>query len=100
MGWQNAYETAVIDNKHIVIGSMNWTKAGVTKNDENTLIIKNDIENSKYLTNHFNEMWTSIPNKWLVQDPEAESLDSVNSCFDGSDNDFDEMTDGNDSKCI
>ena len=93
-------KTAVIDNKHIVIGSMNWTKAGVTKNDENTLIIKNDIENSKYLTNHFNEMWTSIPNKWLVQDPEAESLDSVNSCFDGIDNDFDEMTDGNDSKCL
>ena len=44
-------------------------------------------------------MWTSIPNKWLVQDPEAESLDSVNSCFDGSDNDFDEMIDGYDSEC-
>ena len=96
-------KSAIIDKKNIIVGSMNWTNAGsgegVTKNDENTLIIKNDIENSKYLTNHFNEMWTSIPNKWLVQDPEAESLESVNSCFDGSDNDFDEMIDGYDSEC-
>ena len=59
-----------------------------------------DIENSKYLTNHFNEMWHSIPNKWLNSDTQAESKDSINSCYDGIDNDFDEMTDGNDSKCI
>lgn len=92
-------KTAVIDDKHIVIGSMNWTKAGVTKNDENTLIIKNASQKSMQLTTFFNEMWNSIPDKWLYSDPEAESTDSINSCYDGIDNDFNDKVDSNDNKC-
>ena len=93
-------KTAIIDQKHIIIGSMNWTKAGVTKNDENTLIIKNSSSKGLQLTNFFNEMWLSIPDKWLDEDTKAESHDSINSCTDGIDNDFDKLIDNKDIKCL
>ena len=93
-------KTAIIDQKHIIIGSMNWTKAGVTKNDENTLIIKNSSSKGLQLTNFFNDMWLSIPDKWLDEDTKAESHDSINSCTDGIDNDFDKLIDNKDIKCL
>ena len=30
-------KSAIIDGKHLILGSMNWTSAGESKNDENTL---------------------------------------------------------------
>ena len=40
-------KAALIDKKHIIIGSMNWTSAGESKNDENTLVVLNDSINGK-----------------------------------------------------
>ena len=93
-------KTAIIDQKHIIIGSMNWTKNGVTKNDENTLIIKNAPAKALQLSKFFNEMWLSIPDKWLDEDTKAESQDSINSCTDKIDNDFDKLIDNKDIKCL
>ena len=93
-------KTAIIDQMHIIIGSMNWTKNGVTKNDENTLIIKNAPAKALQLSKFFNEMWLSIPDKWLDEDTKAESQDSINSCTDKIDNDFDKLIDNKDIKCL
>ena len=57
-------KAAVIDNKHIVLGSMNWTLDSVKKNDENTIIINNSPKLSLQLSSLFNEMWNSHPNSW------------------------------------
>ena len=40
-----------------------------------------------------------IPNKYLQKDPAPESYESIGSCFDGVDNDFDGLIDMNDSGC-
>lgn len=45
-------------------------------------------------------MWDSIPNKYLIQSPKPESIESINSCFDGMDNDFDNKVDFDDSDCF
>ena len=42
-------KAAVFDKKHVVVGSMNWTKAGEKKNDENTIIIKNSPKHANQL---------------------------------------------------
>ena len=60
------------------------------------------IENTKIVTdlkNGFLKVWTAIPNKYLKFDPSAESLESIGSCFDGIDNDFDGFIDAADSGC-
>ena len=92
-------KSAVIDRKHIIVGSMNWTKAGETKNDENTIIIKNSESKAKDLTRIYNVMWDSIPEKWLNSDPNPESLESGSSCFDETDNDFDNIIDQDEIEC-
>ena len=92
-------KSAVIDRKHIIVGSMNWTKAGETKNDENTIIIKNSKAKAKSLTRKYNVMWNSIPEKWLYSAPIPESLDSESSCFDEIDNDFDNLIDQDEIEC-
>jgi phosphatidylserine/phosphatidylglycerophosphate/cardiolipin synthase-like enzyme len=91
-------KSAIIDKKHLIVGSMNWTSAGESKNDENTLIIKNFKDASKY-QRFYNTIWNSIPDRWLKEDPLPESLDSRNSCYDGIDNDFDKDVDSADSNC-
>ena len=92
-------KSAIIDKKHLIVGSMNWTSAGESKNDENTLIIKNFKDASKY-QRFYNLMWNSIPDKWLRADPMPESKDSGTSCYDGVDNDFDGNIDEKDINCI
>ena len=92
-------KSAVIDRKHIIVGSMNWTKAGDTKNDENTIIIKNAESKAKNWIRKYNVMWNSIPEKWLTSDPKPESLDSGSSCYDGTDNDFDNVIDQDEIEC-
>lgn len=96
-------KTAVIDSATTIIGSMNWSIAGATKNDESTLVIKNQalaIELGQY----YEKLWSSLtpakagtPTRKLVR---AESLSSLNSCFDGIDNDYDGYVDGEDSGCV
>ena len=92
-------KAAVIDNKHVILGSMNWTSKGEKNNDENTIIIKNSPKHANQLTLFFNSMWKSIPDKWLWKDPLPESLDSGTSCYDLIDNDFDDIVDSNEIEC-
>ena len=92
-------KSAIIDKKHLIVGSMNWTSAGESKNDENTLIIKNLKGAPKY-QRFYNLMWNSIPDKWLRGEPLPESPDSHPSCNDTIDNDFDKLIDLNDKDCF
>ena len=92
-------KAAVFDKKHVVVGSMNWTKAGEKKNDENTIIIKNSPKHANQLFFFFEEMWDSIPARWLLEDPNPESKESGTSCYDLIDNDFDKIIDSNEMEC-
>ena len=92
-------KSAIIDGKHLILGSMNWTSAGESKNDENTLIIRN-ARDAKNYQEFFNLLWSSIDDKWLRGDPLPESPDSHPSCNDTIDNDFDKLIDLNDKDCF
>ncbi len=92
-------KTAIIDNKHIIIGSMNWTNAGERYNDENTIILLDASAKAACLTAFFNELWESIPGEWLHGNPPPESEFSRDSCSDGIDNDFDKKKDREDEDC-
>ena len=92
-------KSAIIDGKHLILGSMNWTSAGESKNDENTLIIRNARDAKNYQV-FFNLLWSSIDNKWLREEPLPESPDSHPSCNDTIDNDFDKLIDLNDKDCF
>lgn len=91
-------KSMIVDDKFIVSGSMNFTKAGENKNDENTLILENAILAKQY-KEHFMELWRRIPRKYLKIDPNPESYESGNSCFDGIDNNFDKAIDDKDKHC-
>ena len=91
-------KSAVVDDKFLITGSMNWSSAGERKNDENILVIESSTY-AKQMHSFFNELWTSIPDVWLTKDPLPESKDSSTSCNDGVDNDFDNLADANDPDC-
>lgn len=91
-------KVAVVDGRYSVLGSMNWTAAGETKNDENILIVESDRVASQ-ITSFIDQMWDSIPESWLASRPDPESRDSAGSCADGIDNDFDEKVDEMDEGC-
>lgn len=91
-------KSIIIDDVYSVIGSMNFSKSGEKYNDENVLIIKN-INLSKSFKQQFLHFWNSIPDKWLFKNPGAETFNSINSCFDGIDNDFDGKIDIKDEGC-
>lgn len=84
-----------IDGEKLVLGSMNWTSAGERNNDENFLLLESRSESQSY-TSFFNELWESIPERCLVDDPDPESLASPGSTTDGVDNDFDGLVDDKD----
>jgi phosphatidylserine/phosphatidylglycerophosphate/cardiolipin synthase-like enzyme len=92
-------KSIIIDDKFFITGSMNLTKAGNSKNDENTLIVKNESLTKQY-KRYFLRLWREIPNKYLNYDPNPESPQSGNSCVDGIDNDFDRTVDNKDKMCI
>ena len=91
-------KSMIIDDKYLVIGSMNFSKSGEGKNDENVLIMENSTM-ATYYKDFFMYVWKKIPEIWLTKNPASESHDSLGSCFDGIDNDFDGDVDGNDSGC-
>ena len=91
-------KSIIIDDKYFVSGSMNLTKAGNIRNDENTIIIQNEDLTKRY-KQYFLKLWNMIPNKYLYNDPSPESLVSGMSCFDGIDNDFDHTIDNEDRLC-
>jgi phosphatidylserine/phosphatidylglycerophosphate/cardiolipin synthase-like enzyme len=92
-------KSAIVDNKIIIAGSMNFTAAGEDKNDENTLIIHSEKLAIEY-TDYFNKLWRKIPKKYLYKNPNAESFESGNSCFDGIDNNFNHQVDDEDWRCV
>ena len=91
-------KSIIIDDKYTIIGSMNFTKSGERYNDENVLIIENP-KLAQAFKKEFLHFWQQIPDKWLYKNPGAESFNSINSCYDGVDNDFDEKVDMADDSC-
>ena len=91
-------KTILIDDKYTILGSMNFSKSGERKNDENVLIVV-DSDITKFFKNYFNYLWNRINDRWLKYDVSAESVFSVGSCSDGIDNDYDGKTDMEDDGC-
>ncbi len=88
----------MIDGHTVIGGSMNFTKAGTSRNDENVVLIHSTRIAPKYQAG-FEKLWQQIPEEFLTQDPSAESILSIHSCADGSDNDYDGYTDKEDYGC-
>lgn len=88
-----------VDGRISIIGSMNFTKSANNKNDENIIIIDNE-EIARYFQKTFIYLWNKIPSKYEHFDPRAESLESIGSCYDGIDNNFDNRIDSEDVGCI
>lgn len=91
-------KTIIIDDKISIIGSMNFSNNGEKRNDENVLIIRNE-KITKTLKSNFLYLWNKIPEKYLYKNIKAESSESIGSCFDTIDNDYDGKIDGDDEFC-
>lgn len=91
-------KTLIIDDKYLVIGSMNFSYAGEVKNDENVLIIENR-RLAKYYKGYFDYIWQKIPERYLKHGVRAEGKYSIGSCSDGIDNNYDGKIDKEDAGC-
>lgn len=91
-------KTMIVDDRYVVVGSMNFSKSGENKNDENTIVL-NHSEAAKYMKKFFLYEWNRIPDKWLKGYPRAEGWESIGSCEDGIDNDYDGLVDLEDNGC-
>ena len=93
-------KAAAIDGQFLIAGSMNWTSAGQGVNDENTLLVRSERLAAEF-TAWFDGLWESIPDAWRAKHarPDPESQDSGSACFDGVDNDFDQLVDEDDPGC-
>lgn len=91
-------KTMIIDDSYLIMGSMNFSNSGENKNDENLLIIKNP-ELVKNYRDFFLYLWKLIPDKYLKFNIKAESPNSIGSCTDGVDNDFNGKIDSDDPAC-
>ena len=92
-------KSIVVDDEFVFVGSMNLTRSGENKNDENILLIENS-EAAKVFKEQFLYLFESIPDIYLTKTPRAEGLESAGSCFDGIDNDFDGLIDAEDTGCM
>ena len=88
----------VVDDEYLITGSMNFSNSGENRNDENLLIIK-DKKISKLHKDFFLYLWTMIPNKYLKRNAHPESRDSIGSCSDGVDNNFNGKIDKAEALC-
>lgn len=91
-------KTMIIDDRYLVLGSMNFSKSGESKNDENLIVLENK-EAAIFYKQFFLYLWAKIPDKWLKLYPRAEGLDSIGSCSDGVDNDYDGLVDMEEESC-
>ena len=91
-------KTMIIDDEYLIMGSMNFSNSGENKNDENMLVIKNP-ELAKNYRDFFMYLWKLIPDKYLKHNIKAESPNSIGSCVDGVDNDFNGKIDSDDPAC-
>ncbi len=92
-------KSIIIDDEYILAGSMNFSRSGESRNDENMLIIKNS-RLAVFYKDFFLYLWGKIPDIYLTGNPRAESIESIGSCFDGIDNDFDGKIDKADEGCF
>lgn len=90
-------KTISVDGNCFIAGSMNWTKAGNLKNDENTTLVFNK-ELTRDFDLYYDRIWNSIDDKWLDGHPDPESKDSKGSLNDQIDNDFDRLVDREDDQ--
>ncbi len=91
-------KTIIIDDKYLIIGSMNFSKSGENKNDENVVILE-DSRLARHYRGYFEYLWAKIPERYLKTNPRAESIYSIGSCSDGIDNNFDGKVDKQDVGC-
>jgi len=91
-------KSMIIDDEYVVIGSMNFSNSGENRNDENMIVLKSP-ESAKFYKDFFLYQWDKIPDKWLKYTPRAEGKDSIGSCSDGIDNNYDGLTDMEDEAC-
>lgn len=91
-------KTMIIDDEYIILGSMNFSNSGENKNDENMLVIHNQ-QFAKNYKNFFLYLWQIIPDKYLKFNPKAEGPDSIGSCSDGVDNNFNGKIDRDEDTC-
>lgn len=91
-------KTMIIDDEYVIMGSMNFSNSGENKNDENMLVIKNP-KLAKAYKNMFNYLWAKIPNRYLKYNPRPESKQSIGSCYDGVDNNFNGKIDQQEELC-
>lgn len=91
-------KSMIIDDKYTIIGSMNFSYSGENKNDENLIII-NDSNIARSYRDFFMRQWNKIDDKWLKYNARAEGKDSIGSCSDGLDNNYDGLTDMEDPAC-
>lgn len=92
-------KSMIIDDEFILAGSMNFSRSGESRNDENMLIIQNP-RLAVFYRDFFKYLWAKIPDIYLTHSPKAESPESIGSCFDGIDNDFDGKIDKSDEGCF
>ncbi|MFA6989885.1 MAG: phospholipase D-like domain-containing protein [Candidatus Gastranaerophilaceae bacterium] len=91
-------KSVIVDDKYIVVGSMNFTSSAAHNHDENMVVINNQ-KLTKEFKKSFITLWQSVPDKWLSAVPKSESSDSIGSCTDGVDNDHNGLTDQDDTNC-
>lgn len=97
-GGKNHEKNMVIDGKIFITGSANFSHSGMGRNDENILIFENP-EIAGFYRDYFLKLYNSLDEKYLRFTPRAESFESINSCFDGVDNNFDSKIDADDIGC-
>lgn len=88
----------IIDDTYVITGSANFSNSAENKNDENQIIIESP-KIAKFYKNFFLYLWAKIPDKYLKFNPRPESKDSIGSCTDGIDNDYDGKIDAQDDGC-
>ena len=91
-------KSMIIDDEYTIIGSMNFSDSGENKNDENFIVLK-DKEIAQAYKNFFDYQWDKINDKWLKFKVRAEGKDSIGSCSDGLDNNYDGLIDRLDPAC-
>lgn len=91
-------KSMIVDDEYTIIGSMNFSYSGENKNDENLIVIK-DSNIAKFYKEFFLYQWSKIDDKWLKYNVRAEGLDSIGSCYDGIDNNYDGLVDLEDPAC-
>lgn len=91
-------KSMIVDDKYTIIGSMNFSNSGDKRNDENLVVIHN-TEITKFYKEFFLYQWNKIDDKWLKYNARAEGKDSIGSCEDGLDNNYDGLVDMADPAC-